>query len=850
MPKRLFFVSLLLSLLFSANFAFALEITYPPIPGVMTPQEFLEKIKKGEIPFEKALPLYAQYLFHLTLMGGGFIALGAVVFGGVKYLISGGNVEKMKDARDQISSGILGLVIIFSSYILITTINPQLAIFKIERPGGVVVPPSELVRPPEPTEPVYVEVPSGRLIQRVEIRAEIAKKRAQDVWYIGAEDTDKDHTSLKELAECLNELTKLCDCGIVPTEDCYKEDSTCSTGDCLKDPCNKAIDRGLCEIIDDSLANLCPGVSGMCNLRDVIDEKTAQLKQMTLELERKKGYLPAAREALRNESFRLELSEALLENAISWGLMNPVINYDAYLCIDEKQREDKILWAWKDITDLPEDPSGLPVPPPECIGAEYQPWEATPIAPSCTLCSNPDCPNCLYCYGNEYRVCDTEQKIKDLCSDAPDDDGLPPRDCPGHHWFSPGEFPLGTVLYNGVVFPVPSGGVVVLESNAYPSWACGGKTLSEPKPDAATFYVPEERNEELIGKVALLLGEGLPPYPYPPDIGPLDCPLGIGPCSPENLSIFGAQAENASRVCQKESGANPWALNKQCLFGRFCDYSVGLFQINLLGRCPDGIEYNCKEGEIWCQIINEQELERCKEEYGLGDPDTNIQKAYEIFQDSGWCPWTAGRLCGLCGTPLVGFLSVTCTESGPSSNPDLNPELKGFHEVSESRDLFSVGEPIDRKAPKLQTILGRRPGISSVYALDTPSSHEAQWPVHLIGFQTNPGEPIRVPVSGRGLSGGYEIVVIYAEEDVLTIKYTEHDNVVIGYTIQFQNIETDPQLLERYKATEECQNGIRVLPAYREGEIIGKAAGDVLIVAVRDTGAWMDPRWEDHWWQE
>lgn len=111
-----FFLNFIIS-----GFSFAqLEINYPPINGLT-------------VTTQTMLPDYINYIFTLSLMIAGLVAFGALVYGGFKYLTSAGNPSKMSDAIDQVMAGILGLIIILSSYLILSTINPQLLI--LESPG-------------------------------------------------------------------------------------------------------------------------------------------------------------------------------------------------------------------------------------------------------------------------------------------------------------------------------------------------------------------------------------------------------------------------------------------------------------------------------------------------------------------------------------------------------------------------------------------------------------------------------------------------------------------------------------------------------------------------------------------
>lgn len=322
--------------IFRANFAFALEIKYPPIPGVKTPQQFLKEIEEGTIEKEKALSLYVKYLFYLFLMIGGLITLGSTIFGGVKYLISGGNVPAIKDARERISAGILGLLIIFTSYILLLSLNPELTILSIQitEIKKVELPEIPFV---ESKVPIYIEIPLGRLIERVKTQSEIVRNEAEGVWYVGAENTEIDHTSVRELADCLKKLSEKCECP--KTEDCEPADSECKKGKCLKDPCDRPISGISCA---ESIA-LPP------NLRDAIEEKKVELNLMKEELLKEREELLEASLALQYEYSRLKLAESLLRDSFS-----PPIHWATFIGIENK--EIKKINPWEDIA-IEDDPA-------------------------------------------------------------------------------------------------------------------------------------------------------------------------------------------------------------------------------------------------------------------------------------------------------------------------------------------------------------------------------------------------------------------------------------------------------------------------------------------------------------
>jgi hypothetical protein len=223
-----FFFLFLLIFALGANFVSAqqLEIQYPSLPfqGVETPQEFLPRIKAQGTP-EQALALYIKYFYSLILVLSGIIAFGTILYAGFLYLVSAGDPLKLLAAKQQVIAGFVGIILIFSSYIILTTINPQFALFYIKAPPiekcDCEKPEAELSQYcqafcqkfPEQTEesPSYVEIPVGRLTEWVIKRADEAKVLANQAKTVSQ--------NLAALTKQLEEATKQCSC-----------QNTCPTG--------------------------------------------------------------------------------------------------------------------------------------------------------------------------------------------------------------------------------------------------------------------------------------------------------------------------------------------------------------------------------------------------------------------------------------------------------------------------------------------------------------------------------------------------------------------------------------------------------------------------------------------
>jgi len=92
-----------------------LQIEYPEFPNIDTPE--------GHPVF---LPDYIRYIYYFAIISGGIIAFSVVIAGGFRYLTSVGNPAQTTDARNQIIMALVGLAVIFGSYIVLNEINPDL----------------------------------------------------------------------------------------------------------------------------------------------------------------------------------------------------------------------------------------------------------------------------------------------------------------------------------------------------------------------------------------------------------------------------------------------------------------------------------------------------------------------------------------------------------------------------------------------------------------------------------------------------------------------------------------------------------------------------------------------------
>lgn len=205
-----------------------------------------------------------------------------------------------------------------------------------------------------------------------------------------------------------------------------------------------------------------------------------------------------------------------------------------------------------------------------------------------------------------------------------------------------------------------------------------------------------------------------------------------------------------------------------------------------------------------------------------------------------------------------GTLSVVGppTDRPAAQHGDINLALRGYSRTTAKLGLIDMGGPTDSRAPQLAGLFAdrRTPVFSNVYrtnAWDWGSNSRGgpvtDFEVTVAGFAAQPGETLHVPDSGYSIGSGYTVLVLYAEASRITLKYTGEDNVVKGYTLHVDGICVEPNLLALYERMNAA--GRRQLPALRAGQAFGRARGNEVQVAIRDTGRFMDPRVRKDWWR-
>lgn len=183
MTKKKLLIFLIITTLFLGSFSFAqenrgkaLEVEYPEIEG-----------EKPETTTTQ-VPEYVKYIFNFLIWISGVVALGVLIYAGFQYFTSTGNPEAINDAKDRIRAALLGLLILFGSYLILISINPDLVVFNLKR-----------------LKPIISELSPGILVCQGE-----EEPPTNEIWNFVNEFKFKNPTKEREL-EIKQELDKLFD---------------------------------------------------------------------------------------------------------------------------------------------------------------------------------------------------------------------------------------------------------------------------------------------------------------------------------------------------------------------------------------------------------------------------------------------------------------------------------------------------------------------------------------------------------------------------------------------------------------------------------------------------------------
>ena len=208
----------------------------------------------------------------------------------------------------------------------------------------------------------------------------------------------------------------------------------------------------------------------------------------------------------------------------------------------------------------------------------------------------------------------------------------------------------------------------------------------------------------------------------------------------------------------------------------------------------------------------------------------------------------------------ISVLAACPPDCAAGQNPEYNLDIRGWQDLPASQqdlnlqDYFHPTDPVAYPPQFTGLIQGNPyPTVTSIKSVNQlPTDDPRSWSqVTAVGFGTASGQQILVPPSGRSIyqtsAGSYQAIVLYADSNNVALKYTLEDSIVTGYTVYLSNFQVNPSVVSAYQQANAA--GRTELPALSGFFSLGTATGQELVVAIRDTGAFLDPRWRFDWWQ-
>lgn len=201
------------------------------------------------------------------------------------------------------------------------------------------------------------------------------------------------------------------------------------------------------------------------------------------------------------------------------------------------------------------------------------------------------------------------------------------------------------------------------------------------------------------------------------------------------------------------------------------------------------------------------------------------------------------------------------------ANPDFRLSVLGYQPNDAVLNTVAYGGASDLAAPRFRAVFNppRLPTFASAAQRFNWEWNEAgpppygqrttlaaDFPLAVLGLASTPGEALRIGGRGTVINGSGEIaMVLFASENELTVVYGRADTVASGYVLHMLDLCVEPALVALYRAQLDG-SGRRAtarLPGVKNGQAVARAGDKPVLIAIRDSARFMDPRSLNDWWQ-
>ena len=117
-------ITVIIYLVFTTGIVNATDVSYK----LLAP---LGKISSVQADTSTGFSDYLQLIINITIGLTGAIAVIMLIVGGLEYVFSSVSETAKKDAKERVTNAIVGVLIVLSGYLILSTINPKLLSLKL-----------------------------------------------------------------------------------------------------------------------------------------------------------------------------------------------------------------------------------------------------------------------------------------------------------------------------------------------------------------------------------------------------------------------------------------------------------------------------------------------------------------------------------------------------------------------------------------------------------------------------------------------------------------------------------------------------------------------------------------------
>ncbi len=168
--KKLFLFILVVFFILPLSIFSATEVSYPNIPGAISPQNIVQQAENEK----DVLPLFLTYIFNILLIVSTVVAVVVIIYGSFLFLTASDDPERKQDAKKWILSAFQGATIVLLSYTILFALDSRLVLFqsrnldKTDRP--------EEINMEWDLKTPYFQIPLGLLIEDAALNNETESK--------------------------------------------------------------------------------------------------------------------------------------------------------------------------------------------------------------------------------------------------------------------------------------------------------------------------------------------------------------------------------------------------------------------------------------------------------------------------------------------------------------------------------------------------------------------------------------------------------------------------------------------------------------------------------------------------